>query len=42
MMWYIISSFALGFWAGYGLSYLIHITPLIKKYKKQIKDGLQN
>lgn len=41
-MWYIILSFALGFWAGYGLSYLIHITPLIKKYKKQIKDGLQN
>jgi hypothetical protein len=41
-MLYIFLSFALGFWGGYGLSYLIHMTPLIKKYKKQLKDELQN
>ena len=39
-MLYIFLSFALGFWGGYGLSYLIHMTPLIKKNKKQLKNGL--
>lgn len=34
MITYIIMSFGLGIWGGFGLSYLILLQPLFRKYKK--------
>lgn len=40
MIKYILISFALGIWTGFGLSYFIILQPLVRKYKKLKKDGI--